>query len=82
MFLTFTKKIKGEGTGGTKFWPILLMVLHGFFGEGGFLSVICKDFLHLCDCFVLYYFLDSSSIYSSITEREREAKAYHKTRLN
>ena len=48
------------------------MVVHGFFGEGGFLSVICKDFLHLCDCFVLHYFLAASSIDSSIIERRRE----------
>ena len=38
------------------------------FGEGGFLSVICKDFEHLCDCLVLHCFLEASSIYSSIIE--------------
>ena len=70
-FVTSTKKIEGEGAGGTKFWPILLMVVHGFPGEGGFLSVICKDFLHLCDCLVLQYFLEAGSIYSSIIERQR-----------
>ena len=58
----FLKKIEGEGAGGTKFWPISLMVVHGFFGEEGFLSVICNDFLHLCDCLVLHYFLAASSI--------------------
>ena len=50
------------------------MVVHGFPGEGGFLSVICKDFLHLCDCLVLHYFLEASSIYSSIIERKREKR--------
>ena len=38
------------------------------FGEGGFLSVICKDFLHLCGCLALHCFLEASSIYSSVTE--------------
>ena len=38
------------------------------FGEGGFLSVICKDFLHLCGCLVLHCFFEASSIYSSIIE--------------
>ena len=32
------------------------------FGEGGFLSMICKDFKHLCDCLVLHCFLEASSI--------------------
>ena len=38
------------------------------FGEGVFLSVICKDFLHLCSCLVLHCFLEASSIYSSVIE--------------
>ena len=38
------------------------------FGEGVFLSVICKDFLHLCGCLVLHCFLEASSIYSSVIE--------------
>ena len=42
MFITSTKKIEGEGAEGTKFWPILLMVVHGFLGEGGFLSGYVK----------------------------------------
>ena len=74
MFITSRKKIEVEGAGGTKVWPIWLMVVHGFFGEGVFLSVICKDFLHLCDCLVLHYFLEASSIYSSIIERKREKR--------
>ena len=40
LFITSTKKIEGEGAGGTKFWLILLMVVLGFFGEGDFLSVM------------------------------------------
>ena len=38
------------------------------FGEGGFVFVICKDFLHLCGCLVLHCFFEDSSFYSSIIE--------------
>ena len=38
------------------------------FGEGGFLSVICKAFLHLCGCLVLNCLLEASSVNSSIIE--------------
>ena len=31
--MTSTKKMEGKGAGGTKFWPILLMVMHGFLGK-------------------------------------------------
>ena len=71
LFITSTKKIEGKEQGDTKFWQSLLMVVHGFFGEGGFLSVICKDFFHLCGCLVLHYFFEASSIYCSIIERQR-----------
>ena len=30
--MTSIKTKDGEGAGGTKFWPILLMVVHGFWG--------------------------------------------------
>ena len=33
LFITSTKKLEGEGAGGTKFWPMLLLVVHGLFGE-------------------------------------------------
>ena len=66
----------------TKFWPVLLMVLHGFWGRcffysfgrpraqlvNLFLSVICKDFLDLFGCLVLRCFLEGRLIYSSIIE--------------
>ena len=72
--MTSTKKMEGKGAGGTKFWPILLMVMHGFLGKVVFFSVICKDFLHLCYCLLLHYFLEASSIYSSIIEKKREQR--------
>ena len=49
--------------------------------EGGFLSVIYKDFLHLCDCLVLHYFLEACSTYSSIIERKREQRLIIKVGL-
>ena len=67
--MTSTKNKEGEGAGGTKFWPIVLMVGHGF-REGCFLNVICRDFLHLCDCLVLHGFFEASSIDSSIIEKK------------
>ena len=78
MLIKSTKEIERKGAGGTEFWSILLNVVHGFLGEGGFLSVICKDFLHLCDCLVLHYFLEASPIYSSIIERKREQRLFIK----
>ena len=32
--MTSTKNKEWEGAGGTRFWPILLMVVHGFWGKG------------------------------------------------
>ena len=32
--MTSTKNKEREGAGGTKFWPISLMVVHGFWGRG------------------------------------------------
>ena len=58
---------RGKANGRPKFWPILLRLCM-VFGEGDFLSVIRKDFLHLCGCLVLHCFLEASSIYSSITQ--------------
>ena len=49
--------------------------------EGGFLSVIYKDFLHLCDCLVLHYFLEACSTYSSVIERKREERLIIKVGL-
>ena len=52
------KSKEGEVVGGTTFWPVLLMAVHGFSGRvifyscgrrhvrQSFFSVICKDFLH------------------------------------
>ena len=35
LFMTSTKKMeRGGGAGGTKFWPILPMVMHGFLRKG------------------------------------------------
>ena len=31
-----TKKMDGEGVGNTKFWPVLLMVVHSFWRKGVF----------------------------------------------
>ena len=76
LFITFVYNIHKEDRGGRsrghKILANLLMVVHGFLVEGDFLSVVCKDFLHLCDCLVLHYFLGASSIYSSIIERRRK----------
>ena len=55
-------KEEREGAGGTKFSPILLMVVQVF------LSVISRYFLHLCGCLVLNCFLEACSIYKSIIE--------------
>ena len=44
------------------------------FGEGGFRSVIGRDFWHLCGCLVLRCFLEASSIYGT--------KAYHESRFS
>ena len=43
--MTFTKKKEGEGVGCTKFWSILLMVVHGFVGRGFFLTLVD---VHMC----------------------------------
>ena len=36
----------------------------------GFLSVICRDILHLWGCLMLHCFLETSLSYSSIIERK------------
>ena len=39
-FLTSTRNKEEEGAGGTKFWPILLMVVHSFLGRVFFLILV------------------------------------------
>ena len=59
---------------GHKIWANFADGCAWFIGEGGFLSVISKDFLYLCECLVLHYFPEASSIYSSVIERRREQR--------
>ena len=49
-------------------------------GEGVFLSVMFKDFLYLCGCLVLHWFLEASLQFNY--RNKRDAKAYHESKLN
>ena len=78
--MTFTKNKEVKGVKCTKFRPILLMVVQGFGGRvffysrgrphvrlvNLFLSVICKDFLHLPGFLVFSY---SSIIETRIVQK-------------
>ena len=55
------------------------LVVHGFWGRG-LLSLICKDFLHLCGWLELHWFLKANSVYNSITETKEVQRLIMKVR--
>ena len=57
--MTSAKSKEVEGARHTKYWLILLMVVHGFGGRGFSLSGM-QNFLHLCGCLVLHCFFEAS----------------------
>ena len=57
--MTSTKNKEGEKQGSQNFGQFCEW-LYMVFGEGVFLSVICKDFLGLRDCSELHCFLEAS----------------------
>ena len=71
-FMSSTMNKEGKGAGGSKFWPILLSVVNGFWGRSfSFYHTVCWDFLHLCGCLVLHCLLEASSVYSLIIETKQ-----------
>ena len=94
--MTFTKNKEGEGVGCTKFWSVLLMVVHGFEEKVFFLLLwtpTCAVSKSLCfrdmKRFLIFIWLFSVTLLPRGSfnlqfsyRNKRSTKTYHESRLN